>query len=104
MIASRKSPFLSLAIHPHDHTKSPDEDAANRTKQILSDMTSEQQRLKVTANQVAYLPSCFFCFGFLLFFKGMDQMRSGERMSARQAERRKTEQERWAATWQLRVI
>lgn len=43
----------------------------------------------------AHLLSCFI--------KGMDRMRNGERMSARQEERN-TGQERWAATWQLRVI
>lgn len=42
--------------------KVPEEDAATRTKQILSDVTSAQQRLKVTANQIAHLPVPVFFF------------------------------------------
>lgn len=61
-------------------------------------MTSAQQRLKVTANQIAHLPVHFISF-FFLFFKGMDRMGSGERMSARRVERRNTGwgQERWGS-------
>lgn len=97
-IGSRKSLFLPLTIRPHDHTKSPKEDVANRTKQMLSDVTSAQQRLKVTANRIAHLLPLFF----LVFFEGdgaTEKRRTNER-----EERRKTGQERRAATWQLRAI